>query len=114
MDEWDLEPEACCLLDRELSALRPDSQLYERCDERRDERRGSRVPTERTRRSEVLPAFCKPIMVTSISVALDAVSFRPAHIRRMQLGHGRAMWTTRMERGNSPESPEQPLVHLTE
>lgn len=28
--------------------------------------------TARTRRSEVLPAFCRPIMVMSISVALDS------------------------------------------
>lgn len=30
--------------------------------------------TESTRRREVFPAFCKPIMVTSISVALHRIS----------------------------------------
>ena len=30
-------------------------------------------PPERTRRRDVLPAFCNPIMVTSISVALCCV-----------------------------------------
>lgn len=33
-----------------------------------------RLLTERTRRREVLPAFCNPIMVTSISVALHRIS----------------------------------------
>jgi hypothetical protein len=37
--------------------------------------------TARTLNSEVLPAFCNPIMVMSISVALDGVSrHRAAHV----------------------------------
>jgi hypothetical protein len=36
--------------------------------------------TARTLKSEVLPAFCKPIMVMSISVALDGVNHQHASL----------------------------------
>jgi hypothetical protein len=61
-----------CLLDRELSTL-PMRKSVSALAMHQD-RAVRHLLTEITRRSEVLPAFCNPIMVTSISVALHRIS----------------------------------------
>lgn len=77
--------------------------------------------TERTRRREVLPAFCSPIMVTSISVALHRIS--PDLSCRGGVGAGEMRPGSAPQLGgrggcidgaNSPKDPQQPVIHAPE
>jgi hypothetical protein len=92
--------------------------------------------TARTLNSEVLPAFCNPIMVMSISVALYGVSgHQPGHVivardlafswaqaeqlAEYQIAHQagiRAMAFDMVRKGQVgiPEQAEQPVVDATE
>lgn len=67
-----LHCKALHILDGELSTLRTSYQHlkvgYNDSDGRLEERNKL---TAKTRRRDVFPAFCSPIMVTSISVALE-------------------------------------------
>ena len=77
--------------------------------------------TARTRSNEVLPAFCKPTMVTSISVALaHVVSNRQqdsmTRFRPLVRDDGDTVVEVdaqvRTRRADLPERPEQPVIHL--
>lgn len=80
--------------------------------------------TARTRKREVFPAFCKPIMVTSISVDLpkkSAISRRPK-AERARHRTATAMWSWQKRRYPSsskqqehiPEHSEQPIIDTFE
>jgi hypothetical protein len=70
--------------------------------------------TESTRSKEVLPAFCNPIIVTSISVALpqllvfrnssDAVRWQSARLPADARHHGLSL----------PERSQKPVIHPSE
>jgi hypothetical protein len=108
------------LLDRELSTLSTRKSLSAFA--MHEDRAVRPLLTEMTRRREVFPAFCNPIMVTSISVALHLISPPTPGIAgnalpmrcgpvvpRSSAARGRCM------RGkNSPKRPQQPVVHFPE
>lgn len=109
-----------CLLDRELSALSMRKSVSALA--MHQGRAVRHLLTEITRRSEVLPAFCNPIMVTSISVALHRISLSTPGIAgdALPMRCGPVVPRSSAARGrymaakNSPKRPQQPVVHFSE
>lgn len=118
-------------LDGELAAL-----FTSVCDKRNHgsvARPGNWVLTARTLSSDVLPAFCSPIMVMSISVALRDTSkswsamhnIEPVSLHRgrveargderpSRLGGPKAGGHDDVMRANSPKQAQQPIVDASE
>lgn len=66
--------------------------------------------TAKTRSKDDLPAFCNPIIVTSISVALDSQRQKSGR----EIDGVEHSWFARSEGIYSPELPEQPVVNSSE
>lgn len=107
-----------CLLDRELSTLSTRKSLSVLA--MHQDRAVRPVLTEITRRREVFPAFCNPIIVTSISVALHRISTPTPGIAgdALPMRCGPVVPRSSAARGrcmagqNSPKRPQQPVVHF--
>lgn len=62
------------LLESEFTALQTrQSATSGQAKEKKREKKDMSEPTARTRNNEVFPAFCKPTIVTSISIALGVI-----------------------------------------